>query len=290
MWSFMMHIVISSIIFGIMGLGFKFFLKLRSTLDFSYIGIIIFASYTAALCNIHLGWWFLASTGVAILLSLLFTGFVLYLSHMLSGIYFDIGALSFYMLCFQLAYNLKSITWGALGLSWISRNLVASMNISSLEGFLVLTIIIILIFLLILMWFKRSYFFTILRAWGEHDLVVKSLGVPIVWYKFTMIGITTILAAVWGSLFAFYYLYIDPPSFWLYLLMMVIIICFISYDMNDWWTMLVALWMVFLYEYLRFFKFVDPSKIGYVREIIISLLQIAAAFWVFRRIRFGRRN
>jgi len=52
----MMHIVISSIIFGIMGLGFKFFLKLRSTLDFSYIGIIIFASYTAALCNIHLGW------------------------------------------------------------------------------------------------------------------------------------------------------------------------------------------------------------------------------------------
>jgi len=70
------------------------------------------------------------------------------------------------------------------------------MNISSLEGFLVLTIIIILIFLLILMWFKRSYFFTILRAWGEHDLVVKSLGVPIVWYKFTMIGITTILAAV----------------------------------------------------------------------------------------------
>jgi len=288
MWSFLLHIVVSSLIFGLMGLGFKIFLKLRSTLDFSYIGIIIFSAYASSLVNIHRGWGILWSMAIAIVFSLFFTGFVLYLSDRLSGAYFDIGTLAFYILCLQLAFNLEWITGGALGLSGMGRNFVWSLSLWSLESYGIMTIIVSLLCLFFLSRFKKTYFYTILRWRGERELVVKSLWVEVSIYKFTMIVITTVLAAIGWSLFAFYYLYIDPPSFWLYLLTLLVIIGLVSYRINDWWTMLVALGVVFFYEILRFAKIVDPSQVWYVREIMIVLIQVFAAYLVFKKHGFER--
>jgi len=103
-----------------------------------------------------------------------------------------------------------------------------------------------------------------------------------------MILITTALAVIGGNLFASYYLYIDPSSFWLGMLELVLVIVFISYKRNDGGTFLVALLVIFFYEYLRFFKFVDPSKIGYLREMLFGAMVMLVSFWVFKKTKFGR--
>ncbi len=86
------------------------YLKLRGSLDFSYLGIVIFGSYAGVLAHMHRDFSMLSAFGFAFVLSLFFTIFVLYLSEKLEGLYFTIGTLTLYMLFYQAAFNLESIT------------------------------------------------------------------------------------------------------------------------------------------------------------------------------------
>jgi len=107
---FILHISISAIIFTIIASGFKFFIKLKGSLDFSYIAILIFASYAGALVNIYREIGLLGSVGISFLAAIPFTFLILFLSSKLNDIYFTIGSFALYMLSYQLAYNLEPIT------------------------------------------------------------------------------------------------------------------------------------------------------------------------------------
>jgi branched-chain amino acid transport system permease protein len=196
--------------------------------------------------------------------------------------------LALYILVYQLAYNMESITWWALGLPWISRALIGNISLSGIVPFLIFSLIVVWLIFSWLWLLKKSYFYKMLTGWWENEIVLKSLGVKINLYKFTMILITSFLAVVGGNIFAFYYLYIDPSSFWIGMLMIILVISFISYKFNDWWTLLTSVIIILIYEYLRFFKVVDPSKIGYFREIFFGVLIVVVAFVVFRKTSFGR--
>jgi len=288
--NFAIHILISAIIFAILASGFKFFVKLRWSIDFSYIAIVIIASYTAALCNMYWGIWMMGTICVSFFVSIFFTILVLFLSSKLDDLYFTIWTLSLYILFYQLAYNLESITWWALWLSGISRNLIGNVTIPWLNPFLLTSAIIALILFVWLMILKRSYFYKTLLGWWENEKVSKSLWVKVTKYKFFMILLTSLFAVVWANLYTFYYLYIDPSSFWISFLVLILIISFISYKWNDWWTLIVSIVIMFIYEYLRFFKMVDPSQIWYLRESLFGFIIVVIAFISFKNIKFGREH
>lgn len=290
MLQFALHIIISTIIFAILTSGFRFFIKLRWTIDFSYLAIVIFASYTSALLNINFWLGILASIFLSFGLSILFTFLVLFLSSKLNDVYFSIWTLALYILAYQLAYNMEGITWWALGLSWISRNLIGSFMVTGLSSYLILSLIILIMLFTCLFLFKKSYFYKVLTWRGENEIVVKSLWTKIMKYKFVMILITTFLAAVGWWLYTFYYLYIDPSSFRLSMLILLVVIWFISYKYNDRGIFGTSLIVMFAYEYLRFFKVVDPSKIWYFREMLFGVIVVIVAFIVFRKTSFGREN
>lgn len=287
---FMIHIIISAIIFTLLASGFKFFIKLKWNLDFSYMAIIIFSSYLSALLNIHFEIWIILAIIISFFISIGFTFFVLFLSKRLNDVYFTIGTLSLYVLIYQLAYNMESITWWALGLSWINRNLLGSIEVSTLYSFLIFSGVLILLVILWLVYFKKSYFYKTLVWRWERDLVIKSLWIKIDIYKFGMILVTTLLASLAWWLYAFYYLYIDPSTFWFNMLIPILVIVFLSYKWNDRWSLIISLLVMFIYEYLRFFKIVDPSKTWYFREIVFWLIIIVVSFIVFKKANFGREN
>lgn len=287
---FAIHIIISAIIFTLLASGFKFFIKLKWNLDFSYMAIVIFSSYLSALLNIHYWIWILLAVLISFLISIWFTFLVLFLSSKLNDVYFTIWTLTLYILVYQLAYNMEWITWWALGLSGIDRNLVGWIQLSSLPLFLLFAGILIVLVIWWLVYFKKTYFYKTLMWWGERAAIVKSLWVKINIYKFVMILITTLLASLAGTLYTFYYLYIDPSTFRFSMLVLTLVIVFLSYKWNDRWTLIVSLLIMFSYEYLRFFKLVEPSKIGYFREMIFWLIIVVVSFVVFRKTSFGREN
>ena len=254
------------------------------------MAIVIFSSYLSALLNINFGIWIIMAIVISFLVSIGFTFFVLFLSKRLNDVYFTIGTLSLYVLVYQLAYNMESITWWALWLSLTNRNLIWSVSVSSLNSFLIFGGTLISLVILWLVYFKKTYFYKTLMWWGEKDLVIKSLWVKIDIYKFGMILITTLLASLAWWLYSFYYLYIDPSTFWFTMLVPILVIVFLSYKRNDWWTLIVSLLVMFAYEYLRFFKIVEPSKIWYFREMMFWLIIVVVSFVVFRKTNFGREN
>ncbi|MCX6824982.1 MAG: branched-chain amino acid ABC transporter permease [candidate division SR1 bacterium] len=286
--NFILHIIITAIIFTVIASGFKFFIKLKGGLDFSYIAIIMFASYIGALININLGIGILGCIGISFLAAIPFTFLILFLSSKLNDVYFTIGTFALYMLVYQLAYNLEGVTGGALGLSGISRNLIGGIVLQSLWQFFIFGAIVIGIVVGFLIYFKRTYIYKILTGRGENLLSVKSLGTSINKYKTGMILVTTALAVIGGNLFSFYYLYIDPSSFWIGMLELALVIVFVSYKWNDGGTLIVGLLVTFFYEYLRFFKIVDPSRLGYFREMLFGAMIVIVSFIVFRKTKFGR--
>lgn len=288
--NFVFHIAIMAIIFSILAVGFKFFLKLIGTLDFSYMGIVMFGAYSASLIHLHRWWWILSSVAGAFVFSLPFTIFVMYLSTKLSELYFAIGTLTVYVLMYQLAFNLEFITRWAFGLAGIGRDVIADLDIVSIQSFLLFAAIVMILLFVGLYFFKRTYFFRILQARWEGPLITKSLGIYTSKYVLSMICITTLLAVIGWSLFAFYYRYIDPPSFWIGMLTVLLTISFLSYKYNEATTFLIGFGVMFFYEYLRFFKIVDPSKLWYIREIIFTLSIVIIGFVVFRKLQFARKQ
>jgi len=163
--SFLVHIAISAIIFAILASGFRFYVRLKGTLDFSYLAIVIFASYAAALCNIHRDIGILGSIGIAFSLSLLFTFFVLYLSSRLDDVYFTIWTLALYILAYQLAFNLEWITGGALWLSGMNRHIIGDVFAPWLWPYLAFSAFAGIIIFAGLFYFKKTYLYRILQGW-----------------------------------------------------------------------------------------------------------------------------
>lgn len=287
---FLIHIMISSCIFALIASGFRFFIKLKGTIDFSYLGIVIFGTYTTVLLHIHLGWGILLSTFVAFVFSLVFTLLVLALSARLHDVYFAIGTLAFYLLIDQLANNMDAITGGAMWLSDISRTIWTGWTIYSLESYFVLVCVVVMAVVCLLLFFVRSYLYRILQARGENIIVVRSLWINITYTKVVLIVFTTFLAVVWWSLYAFYYQFIDPKAFWIWLVTLLLAISFLSYNMSYLWLFGVSFGLTFIYEYWRLFKMVSPGDLWYIREWFFALLVMVAAWIVFRRWSFYRNQ
>jgi ABC-type branched-subunit amino acid transport system permease subunit len=254
------------------------------------MAIVIFSSYVCALLNLHYGFGMLSSFSISFFLSLCFTFIVLFLSGKLNEMYFMIGTFALYILVYQGAYNLEGVTGGALGLSGMSRTLFGTIEISSLTSFLRSILGVAIIIISLLRYFKKTSFYKVLLARAEKEIVVKSLGMKVSRYKLGLILLSTFLASVAGMFYTFYYLYIDPSSFRFSTLILALVIVFLSYKWNDIGTLIVAILILFCYEYLRFFKFVEASKMGYFREIIFGVIIIILAFFFFRKVKFVREQ
>ncbi len=230
----------------------------------------------------------ISSLIVTFLLSSLFTFFIIFLSKRLSQVYFVVGTLALYILSFQVALNRESLTWWALWLSWIQRILRQDFTVTSLPAFLLLSLVCVAIFLWTISSFKKALIFTTLKWWWEGEHILQTLGIRIPVYTFVMVLISSACAVVWWTLYTFYYMYIDPRSFWLNMLVLTLVIAFISYNQNEFITLLIAVGIVFIYEYLRFFKIVEPAQLGYIREACFALIIMIATYITFRKISFGR--
>ena len=284
---FTLHLLILATIIYIMVSWFKIFLNLRWTIDFSYIWIIIFWAYTWALLNINFEFWILFSIFLSFFLSLPFTFFILFLSSKLSQVYFVVWGLSLYMFILQVAYNTKITNW-PLWLSWMSRNLIWNFEINNLNSYFIFSFIVSILVILFLTFLKKTYFFKTLEAWWENENAIKILWIKSLFYRFFLILITTFLAVLWWNIFAFYFQYIAPSSFWLSLLIDILTVWLIAFKMKDLSTFLVAILVVFVSEYLRFFKIVEAWKSWYFKEMIFALIVIFASYFVFKKIELHR--
>jgi len=287
---FIVHIMIFALIFSILATWFRFFLKIKWNCDYSYIAIVIFASYICAILNTKYWIWMVWTFFITLICSIPFTILVYLLSKKLNDFYFSIWTLSFYILIYQFAYNTERLTNWAYGIANIKRNLFWNITIPWIWEYLWLILIIWIIIFVTLHLFKKSLIYKNFIWRWENELSLKSLWISSNKSKFYIICLSALLATIAWLCYTFYYCYISPSTFWFSTLVLILIIVFLSYKYNEFGVILISIIILSLYEWLRFIKVVDPWKIWYLREIIFSLVIIVVAFINFKKINFWREQ
>lgn len=265
------------------------FVTLRGEVDFSYFWIILFWAYASSLINIHWGLDMMSSILVAFVFSLVCTCIVLYLSDRLKGLYFAIWTLALYLLILQLTRNMEGITNGVFWLTGMERT-VWPITLVWLEQFMIWVWVVVVLLIVGMKYFTKTFLFQTLKAWWERDIVIRSLWVNVTMYKAVLIFLTTFLAVLWWWLFASYYQYIDPYSFWITLLILVLALIFGSFSLWEIGTFLFTIAVIAFSEYLRFYKWIDPSKIWFFREMWFALFMMLTSYVVFKKVSFGREK
>ena len=287
---FIIHILNFALIFSIIACGFRFFIKIKWNCDYSYIAIVIFSSYLCAILNTSFWIGMIGSFLLSLVWSIPFTLLVFYLSKRLNDFYFSMGTFALYILIYLLAYNLNGLTNWVYWIANVKRILFWNILNMWIQGYLLIMLGVSIIAFWLLYLFKKSSLYKSFVWWWESELVTKSLWISSSKSKFLIICLSALLATLAWSCYTFYYCYVAPWTFRISTLILILSIVFLSYKYNEFGVIIISIIMLFLYEWLRFLKVVDPSKIWYLREMIFSLIIIIVVFITFKKINFWREE
>lgn len=118
----------------------------------------------------------------------------------------------------------------------MNPTLIGSRDITSLSGYFFVFSLIGVVVMGGLRYFSRTHLCKFLMARGENTDTVKILGHTIALPKFVLIALTTLLAVVGGNLYSFYYLFIDPNSFWFGMVLLLLMIVLLTKKSNEFLT------------------------------------------------------
>ena len=210
---------------------------LAVTLNFvlGYAGIFSMAhavffgigAYTTALVAMKLGAGFLVATGAGMAVSALISLALALPALRVRGEYFVAASLGLQMLAVTLFSEWKVVTGGIGGISNIPPARFPGFEISSRAGYLVLSLVCLALVMLAVALLVRSSFGRSLKAIRDDETAASAYCKNVAVIKTIAVAVSSALAAVAGSLYAFYMSFVNVESFTLdtsvYLMAMVII-------------------------------------------------------------------
>ena len=210
---------------------------LAVTLNFvlGYAGIFSMAhavffgvgAYTATLVAMKLGGGFLLSTAAAMGVAGLISLALALPALRVRGEYFVAASLGLQMLAVTIFSEWKVVTGGIGGITNIPPARFPGFTIDSPAQYLVLALVCLALVMLIVALLVRSSFGRSLKAIRDDEIAASAFGKNVAVIKTMAVMLSSALAAVAGSLYAFYLSFVNVESFTLdtsvYLMAMVII-------------------------------------------------------------------
>jgi branched-chain amino acid transport system permease protein len=277
-FAYLIHLLILICIYLILAISLQLSVGFTGLLNLGHIAFYCIGAYTSALLALNgFPFWicFLAA-GILAMIS----GFLIsFFTHKLKGYYFALAMIAFYFLVYSIVLNWENLTGGSLGLAGIPKpsfkiplinyNLKLTTNFS----FLIFAFLITFVSYFIIKKITDSPFGKVLEAIRDNELVVKILGKNTFKMKSLALSISAFFAGISGSLYAHYITFINPFSFTLLELILVLTIVIVGGLASLKGTALATVILVLLPETLRFIGF-PSSVLGPARELIYSLILI----------------
>jgi branched-chain amino acid transport system permease protein len=229
----------------------------------------------------------------SLVLSGLFAFSIGAISLRLTQEYFAIGTIAFASVISALLINWKSLTRGVLGIPGIPRprsqllDSVLSRFVIDYKGgdffynntnFLILLGVFVVIVQIVCWFIFKSSFARSLRAQAESEVSALALGKQTQFDRNVSFFISSALAGLAGSFFAYYLNYIDPSSFAFPEMVFVLTIVVVGSPGSFWGVMLACFFLVLLPEPLRFLE-IDSSILGPMRQLLHALILFGVVYW-----------
>ncbi len=251
---------------------------LGKLINLAHVASYAIGAYATALLATENGQSFWVCIPASMFLSGTFSLLIGAISLKLSQDYFAIGSLAFSAIVSAILVNWKSLTRGVLGIPGIPRPEFMGIDFYQNKNFLIFLTIIVLIVMLVIHAIFRSRFARDLRALSEHEYAALSLGKDTQRIRNAAFVISSAIAGLAGSIYAYYLNYIDPSSFGLPEMVFILSIVIVGRPGSFFGVIFATFFLVLLPEPLRFVE-ISPSILGPMRQLLYAVILFAVVYW-----------
>lgn len=198
---------------AILAVTLNFLLGYAGIFSMAHAAFFGLGAYTAAFLAIQWGAGFLAATAGAMVVCALLSLALALPALRVRGEYFVAASLGLQMLAVTIFSEWKSFTGGIGGITNIPPARFFGYELSSPGQYLVLSLVCLAVVLGIIAALVRTSFGRSLKSIRDNETAALAFGKNVAIIKTTAVGLSSALAAVAGSLYAFYVSFVNVESF-----------------------------------------------------------------------------
>ena len=282
---YIIHLLILIGIYVILTVSLNLALGYTGLLNLGHVGFFAIGAYTSALL-VKAGYPFLLAFIAAGLFSAVFGFLLVRITKKLKGDYFALATLAFMYVVYSVLLNWQGLTRGPLGLPGIPKPEIFGFVFRSNVSYLFLVAFFAVLSVVVIWFIVRSPFGRLLEATRDDELGLRVLGKNTFVLKYKAMAISAFFAGIAGSLFAHYLSYIDPKTFLLPELILLLTILIVGGIASIKGSVVSAFIIVLIPEVLRFVS-LPSTIIGPLRQIAYALILLLILFYRPRGL-FGR--
>lgn len=275
---YFIHIGTLLIIYLLLAQSMNLYLGYTGILALSHIAFYGIGAYTGALVSLHFGHFWLGFLLGGLLAGLF--GFLLGLTSIkLRADYLGIATLGFAQIMHSVMQNWTSVTRGALGLPGIPRPSIFGFQLTEKLHYFIFALVISSILMFLMYRIVKSPFGRILETIRDDEVAAKSLGKNTIAYKLIAFSLGAMFAAFAGVLMAHLITYIDPMSFHINELSLVLVMTVLGGLGTFRGPFIGVFFIIFIQEGVTFIKGIPAQYVGATQMILYSLLFLIAMIY-----------
>lgn len=275
---YLIHILIIIGIYAILASSLNLALGYTGLLNFGHVAFFGIGAYTSALLTKVSGWPFLVAFLVAGILASVFSFFLILATKKLKGDYLALATLGFSLVIYSFMLNLTRLTRGPLGIPGIPKPEILGLRFATNPLYLLLVVVVVIAVIFLLYRITNSRYGKLLEAVRDDAIGLAVYGKSVFRLKAQSMMLSAFFAGLAGSLYAHYITFIDPSSFYIHELILVVTIVLVGGLATLRGSVLATIVIIAIPEMLRFVD-MPSSIIGPARQMIYALILIGIILW-----------
>lgn len=263
---YFVHVAIMVLIYSILAISLNLLMGFAGLFSLAHAAMFGVGAYTSALCALNFGLNVWQCIIVAVFVTAAFGAIIGIPALRVRSHYLVVLSFGFQMVIYSLMMNLVWLTGGDSGLRGIPRPHILGVTINSKWLYLLVIGLIAIAIFSVAQRLGHSQYGRVLKAIRDDDEATMALGKNILYFKVTVFMISGCLAAVAGSLYAYYITFINPFTFNLSESIIILAIVIFGGSGNNWGSAFGALVLVSVPELLRFIRGFSEAIAGPFRQ------------------------
>ncbi|MBR5342239.1 MAG: branched-chain amino acid ABC transporter permease [Erysipelotrichaceae bacterium] len=270
--AYQLRVLISCELNMIFAMSLNLLMGIGGTVSFGHVAFYEIGAYTTASLWYHFGWDYSTNFIFVILITGL-AGLLLALPmSRITGRYVTIITLSFAEIVSLIIKNWDPVTLGQMGIVGIPSITLFGMRFKNKIQFFYFALIFVIVTYILMYWLVNSKLGRNLQAMRDDSIAAEAMGIKLFPNKVIVFTISAIFAGIAGSLYAHLMTYVEPATFNANLSFNCISIVVVGGLGNFTGTLIGALFLTILPEYLRKFEFLFKYRmIAYGMVLVIVM-------------------
>lgn len=274
MWAYITNLAVLISINAILAVTLNFILGYAGIFSIAHALFFGVGAYTATYAAMHFGADFVTATAAGMALAALISLALALPALRVRGEYFVAASLGLQMLAITIFTEWKSVTGGIGGLTNIPPARLFGFTLTQPAEYLALALLCLAAVLLVVRALVRSSFGRSLKAMRDDETAAWAYGKNVAVIKTTAVVLSSALAAIAGSLYAFYLSFINVESFVLETSIQLMAMVIIGGTATLVGPLIGTVLILLLPAALSYLPYLPVTEIGSIQQIAYGLAMV----------------